>query len=662
MKGMVLYRRRYVFLFIIILLSPLIFSNNNQTLIADNELQEFQLGNISEQLVLDITDNSLVEELFDDLIPTQLEERNIVGATASFVKGGELIFSKGYGLSNKLISKPVNGNETLFRIGSVSKTFTAVAVLQLVEDGLLDLDVDVNNYLTDFEIPETYSNPITIRHLLTHTAGFEETPYPVIYSSILEVDDIEDILATGMPDRVHPPGEIVAYSNYGLTLAGYLVEIMTRKHFADYVDEEICIPLGMNSTTFMQPLPLDLHVEMSEGYDSNEDAGFFEFISVYPAGSCSSTAIDMSKFMLMLLNNGIYNGTRILENSTIEIMLGANFVSHEKMQGVGLGVYDMDANGYNVVGHGGDTIFFHSKMFLMPDYDLGVFVSYNSRNGVYATAELFYKFMETFFPFDDIEITPLKNYKRRVNRFEGFYVTTRRTYSDKPQIEEKEWLSDGFYLKAKHGHLVIEGVSGIDFVEVEPLFFRESSGNFSYSIAFFEDEKGRITHLISDLFGGILAFEKTHILYFRSELHTSTIIVIAVLMLFSLAFWGVKGINRVVKKKEKDPKMNRIARWLAFANFSLLGIIVIIMQMKINNDIILEIETNKVFGGLLVFPYLFIISTIGLMVFAGYAWSGFKDVKRRPYWTTPHRIHYSMFALLSLAIVGLLAYWKMLGF
>ena len=108
--------------------------------------------------------------------------------------------------------------------------------------------------------------------------------------------------------------------------------------------------------------------------------------------------------------------------------------------------------------------------------------------------------------------------------------------------------------------------------------------------------------------------------------------------------------------------MNRTARWLAFVNFILFAIITLFLQLKINSDIVLEVEINQVFGGLLIFPYLFIISTVSLLVFAGFAWTGIKDKVRKPYWTLFGRVHYSIYTLLSIALVGLIAYWNLLGF
>ena len=176
----------------------------------------------------DIASPSEFEYFLDSVILDQMGNYTLAGLTFSMVKDGSVFLEKGYGYANSVLESPVIANETLFRIGSISKTFTAVAVLQLVEEGLLELDKDVNSYLTAFKIPETYEEPITLRHLLTHTAGFEEKTFPSIVGSMF-YNDLGDILANGIPDRVHRPGIITSYSNYGFSLAGYIVQEISGK-------------------------------------------------------------------------------------------------------------------------------------------------------------------------------------------------------------------------------------------------------------------------------------------------------------------------------------------------------------------------------------------------------------------------------------------------
>ncbi|NPE09181.1 MAG: beta-lactamase family protein, partial [Asgard group archaeon] len=359
---------------------------------------------------------TVLNNFLDTLIYDQLSRYNIPGMTVSVVIDDEIVLARGYGRSDYLPPKFVH-NQTLFRIGSVSKTFTAIAALQLVEDGLIDLNTDVNEYLTAFQIPDTFAEPITLKHLLTHTPGFEEFPAAVVYSVPVSLS-LEEILMNYMPDRVNPPGAISSYSNYGIGLIGYLIQELSGKSFEQYVEDEILYPLGMNHTSFRQPL-----AAITEQY--------FEIVTLPAAGSCSSTSSDMAILMLTLLNNGTYNGTEILQDSSVEMMFDNQFLPHEYMSGVGFGLYEFHPNNVKAWGHGGDTIFFHSNMILFPEEDLGFFISYNSRNGVYAKSEFLNAFIETFYPYVGETIEPMVGYDKGLNQYTGYYVSARRYYSYK---------------------------------------------------------------------------------------------------------------------------------------------------------------------------------------------------------------------------------------
>ena len=185
------------------------------------------------------------ETFLDALIPSQLRNRNIAGAVVAVVKDGQVLFQKGYGYADFEAKKPVLPDQTLFRPGSISKLFTATAVMQLVEQGKLDLDRDVNDYL-DFAIPKTYPEPVTLRQLLTHTAGFEETLKNLFVAHQSDVKPLRAYLVNQMPARIFPPGKVPSYSNYGFTLAGYIVERVSGEKFERYVTNHILQPLRMD--------------------------------------------------------------------------------------------------------------------------------------------------------------------------------------------------------------------------------------------------------------------------------------------------------------------------------------------------------------------------------------------------------------------------------
>ena len=618
----------------------------------------------SKKITKDLISPIDLENFLDELIPAQLDNYNITGATISVVNDGSVYLEKGYGNRVPYSSLPVIANETLFRVGSISKTFTAIAVLQLVEDGILDLDTNVNEYLSVFQIPELYDTPITLRHLLTHTAGFEETTYSIIFASPLGFNYLENLLANRMPDIVHEPGAITAYSNYGLALAGYIVQEISGKQFETYVEEEIFTPLEMNSSTFMQPLPSYLSSKMSVGSFSDESKGFFEYISVSPAGAMSSTASDMGRFMIAMLNNGSINGNRILENETVELMLSDNFVTHCELPSIGLGVYEFDYNDQKIIGHGGDTIFFHSRMMMFPESNLGVFISYNSQLGVYAKIDFFNEFIDTYFPYSGMDIISLKGYKNRINKFTGFYISTRRAYSDKPEIKEYEWSDNGFDIKAKNGKLRIPTFfKDLEFIEISPFYFREASGQYNHEIAFVTDTKGRVTHMYANFLGAVTAMEKVHPVYFNTEIQGGILLGIESIIVLSLIYWGIRGCINLIKKKErKRDKFPKIARFWVLGSAVLSLSIIAIVAIRASFNMFLATKTYQEFGGFVTIPILYLLSIVIQISLTYAVWSGKFIEEQKPYWKLCDRIHYTFLTILSIIVVGFFTSWHFYGF
>ena len=211
------------------------------------------------------TDPAELEAFLDDLMAEQMEELHIAGAAVAVVKDGELFFAKGYGYADLENGTPVDPERTVFRTGSTVKILTWTAVMQLVEQGKLDLEADVNTYL-DFQIPDTYPEPIKLKHLMPHTSGFE---YSVFEFKTYDADELipaGEWLASHIPGRVRPPGDVAGYSNYNADLAGYIVARVSGMPYEQYIQENILDPLGMEHTTVQSPLPPDLRQSLSKEY------------------------------------------------------------------------------------------------------------------------------------------------------------------------------------------------------------------------------------------------------------------------------------------------------------------------------------------------------------------------------------------------------------
>src|SRR5438874_1185943 len=370
------------------------------------------------------------ETFLDALIPSQLRNRNIAGAVVSVVKDGQVLFQKGYGYADVEAKQTVLPDQALFRPGSISKLFTATAVMQLVEQGKLELDRDVNGYL-DFAIPKTYPDPVTLRQLLTHTAGFEDTLKNLFVAHESDLKPLRTYLVNQMPARIFPPGKVPSYSNYGFTLAGYIVERASGEKFERYVDNHILKPLRMTNSTFDQPLPPQLAPQMSKGYlNASKKPHDFEFVQAAPAGALSTTAADMTRFMLAFLQDGSVDGVAILKPETVGQMQTRQFELHPMICGLGITFMEYWMNPVRAIGHGGDTIYFHSDMVLVPDAYVGYFISYNSlgKNVGGDRGEISRAFMNRYFPYPteskvDVDASTQESDGRKVS---GVYDGTRR--------------------------------------------------------------------------------------------------------------------------------------------------------------------------------------------------------------------------------------------
>ena len=343
-----------------------------------------------------------VNAWLDGFMSYSLAKDDIAGAVVVVVKDGQILTQKGYGYADVAKHKPVDPAKTLFRPGSVSKLFTWTAVMQLVEQGKLDLDKDVNTYL-DFKIPPYEGKPITLRNIMTHTAGFEEVIKDLILHDPKGLMPLDKYVKTHLPERIFAPGTTPAYSNYATALAGYIIERQSGETFDNYIERHIFTPLGMANSSFRQPLPANLVPQMSTGYKrSSGDAQKFEIVVPAPAGSLSSSGVDMGRFMIAHLQNGELGGNRILSAATAEQMHNTPLTLLPPLNRMELGFFETNINGREVIAHLGDTEYFHTSLHLMLKENVGFYVSYNSqgKEGAAGTQRLalFEDFADRYFP------------------------------------------------------------------------------------------------------------------------------------------------------------------------------------------------------------------------------------------------------------------------
>jgi len=435
-----------------------------------------------------------LEDWLDGYMAASLAPSKIAGAVVSVVKNGQLLFSKGYGYANVETKKPMDPARTLVRVGSTSKLFTWIAVMQQYEQGKLDLNADVNSYL-DFKIPELNGQPVTLNDVMTHRGGFEEGLKEVLVTDPTQYISTETYLKNHPRPRIFPAGEVPAYSNYGTALAGYIVERISGQSFDDYIDQHILSPLEMRQSSFRQPLPEGLQAEMSSGYTSDDQPPYaFEQITTAPAGSLSATANDMANFMIANLQDGRFKDRQILQAVTAELMQTSTVELPEGFATLAHGYFRGSENGRVVTGHGGDTIVFHTDLNMLPEENVGIFVSFNSRgagDAVYGVRErLFVDFMDRYFPDNRATETPpaIADALQHAQALAGNYQSSRRI--ETAFLKLFYLLNQSKVIANEDGTISVNSPEDGKFREIAPNVWRDEESDHTL---FVEKVNGRLT-------------------------------------------------------------------------------------------------------------------------------------------------------------------------
>jgi CubicO group peptidase (beta-lactamase class C family) len=325
-----------------------------------------------------------LETYIDGLVASLHREHGLSALTLSVVKDDALWLARGYGQADLASARPVVADSTLFRIGSVSKTFIWTAVMMLVERGQIDLDADVNSYLKTVRIAEAFGVPVTMRQLMHHRAGFEDS----LRLFAVGDDDprtLAELLTEQQPARVYAPGLRTSYSNWGSALAAQIVADVSGEAYGDFLRREILDPLGMRATTFVAPSKLDeaQRADLASGYKGGKGAlaaqGYMQIGGYWPAGGIASTATEMARWMRFHLNGGELEGVRLLRAETHAQMWTRAYDDRPGAPDIAHGFQDRSYRGLRVLGHGGATAAFYTNMVLVPELGLGVFVSQSSR-------------------------------------------------------------------------------------------------------------------------------------------------------------------------------------------------------------------------------------------------------------------------------------------
>lgn len=431
----------------------------------------------------------------DSLVVEQMARSHIPGAVVVVVRGGQVYFSRGWGYANLADSVRVDPERTIFRIGSISKLFTATALVQLADRGRVELDGDVNAYLPQWKVPAPYGRPITPAHLLTHAAGLDEISPGRRAPRAEEVQPLSVFLR----DRVVPryaPGEHVSYGTYGMAVAGLLVESVSGVPLGAYLEREIFAPLGMHGSSLGQ-VPAARRSDAAVGYHygvGGYTPAAWEHFRTYPASDVNATAADMARFMIAHLQGGRYGEARILSDSAAARMHRTHARNHPRLLGMAYGFFEERMNGHPALRHSGSMEGFSATMWLWPAQGTGVFVAVNREDASLEQRVVRRVAARMLPPVPGVETEDTPWTRPRVGddlrRFAGRYRWDAWCHSC---TGERGYLPPALEITVADDSTL--SLWGGRWAQVEPLLFRLMNGQLEYGemyVAFEEDADGQI--------------------------------------------------------------------------------------------------------------------------------------------------------------------------
>jgi len=607
------------------------------------------------------TDPTELEAFLDKFMASNMAEYHIAGAAVSVVKDGEVLLSKGYGYANLEKGIPIDPETTGFRVGSVTKLFTWTAVMQLAEQGKLDLDADINKYL-DFRIPDTYPQPITLKHLLSHTDGFEERFFEF---NVLDADELvpeREWLASHMPARVRPPGDVAAYSNYGTSLAGYIVARVSGQPYYQYIQEHILAPLGMTHSSVKMPLLPELKAQGTVGYTFVDGSfqPFQDYMSQWataPAAAMQTSAADMARFMIAHLPAGGNSdaGKAIMSEDTLRQMHSTLFNHDPRLLGTAYGFFEFTDNGQRAIGHDGEAHPVNSQLLLLPDQNLGIFLSYNSEGGGELTSQHLgfqRSFFDHYYPAPAVEpIQPPADFAERAGKFAGSYILTRSSYTTLEKV--KDLMGGTVDIRDSGDGALIFGTPWGEwrFIEVAPLYFRQEDA--PYAITFREDSRGRITYLFTD-YTPQFAFEKLS-WYETPGFHMALVAGCILIFLSVIPVMVILAIRRRLSGDRETATGNtREAQWIMLGVCILNLLFVVGTVLWGEPNIIPLLGVTLIYKIVLGLGVLAAILTAGALVYTVLAW-------KNKYWNFTGRAYYSLVTIAAVGFVWFLNFWNLLG-
>lgn len=598
-----------------------------------------------------------LESFLDGIFNENMKSYEIPGAVISIVKDGKEIFSKGYGYADMDKRIVADAGSTLFRISSITKLFTATAVMQLAQAGEINLEEDVNHYLQDFQIKNKYNKPVTMAQLLTHTSGIDSDEIGDLSKNESEVKPISKVLENRMLPVIREPGSEIQYSNYGMSLAGCIVEEVSKQSCKDYIDQNIMEPLGMKNTKFAlndAKLAQGYHVVENKSTKMNME-GYF---NLYPIGGILSTADDMASFMICSLNKGEYDGKHILDQDSAVAMQSRHAGFDLLLPGTCYGFSERFIRGIRAVGHSGySEDGFSSEICLFPEYNLGIFIAINQGQNNLFPQEFASYFIDRYYKKEEAKAaaaaqTPQKSSVDGVYRFGDYARST---------IAKGDIFGAGEEVKVKQnkdGTLTLDetdpftGKKSITTAkQISALAFQKPDGDY---VVFKMNASGQAAYMAqtSDSWHG--TYERIF-WYDTNQFQSYFFLVIILFALLEIILWIVSLIRRMVKRKN-SPAMEKSVIWSkniigfgALLNFTFFAVSLVTWGTRLRYGVPFDIKF------LLCFPIVAGIMTMMLAVLSVIIW-------KKKYSSLLYRIYLSAGTMIGFLFIWFDCYWNFMGF
>jgi len=590
-----------------------------------------------------------LERFIDQFMASRMTRLHAPGAAVVVVKDGHVLLEKGYGYADLQRRTPFSAI-TRFRAKSVSKTFTATAVMQLAEHGRLDLQAPVTSYLPGFSLPSGNEPPITLNQLLTQTSGIGDRAIGTLTRDRVEATDLRSYLATNMPPRVAASGTVFSYSDHGISLAGLAVEEVSGLPFAQYMQERILGPLAMDRSAFDPPL--DGMPDLAVGYQlvgESYRAAPVGYFHVAPAVSLVTSARDMGRFLIAMLDGGGTDHRSILRPETIQLMEARHFALQPSGPGVAYGLYEWPQNGERVLLHGGLGHGFSSLLTLLPERQLGFFIATNSDEPDLRWA-LLRTFMDHYYPADVAAPTAIAD--SDLGRFAGVYSD----YRYEGRIEVFKELFDQSRITVNRDRTISLSWTKGRWVQVAPLVFWNSDDP-NGRIAFQAGAGGRIIRVLG---GGHPDDGLVKLSWFRSlQAYALGVLFFATLFLSAVIAWFASALRRFRRRAGSTSRGLSRTRALAglvalFDLAFLLGIPLLLLPYAGLNGTQLDFGMPLSIRFIFALPWVTLLPSVVLAAAVVLAW-------RKRAGGLPTRSHVTAIATGALLFPGFLSYWKLFG-